>query len=99
MNYTVVNKWNDMDFGGSAMVGTINISREELIAKLGEPIEVNGPRIKERWLIKFENGVVGTIFQDDKCTENEWCVGGFGQYNKKTKENYSLKAVKELLNA
>lgn len=98
MNYQLVNKWNDMDFGGSAMVGMIDLPRKDIVSKLGQPIEVNGERIKERWLIKFEDGLVATIFKDNKCGEEEWCVGGFGNFDKKTKENLHLRAVKQLFN-
>jgi len=98
MNFTVVDKWNDMDFGGSGLVGTINLPREVIVGKLGESTQINSERIKERWLIKFEDGKAATIFKDYKCGDNEWCVGGFGAYDKKTKENLSLRAVKQLFN-
>jgi len=67
---------------------------------LGEPIHTEGAHIADRWLITFEDGTVGTIFTNDKIRnmkENEWIIGGFGQYDKKTKENLSFRAVKELL--
>lgn len=96
MKYEVINKWNDIDFGGSAMVGQINIPYRKLVAMLGEPTQVNGDRIQERWLIKFADGMVATIFSDKKCEDGEWLIGGFGKYDKKTKENLHVRAVKEL---
>tara|TARA_B100001245_G_C22882811_1_gene424648 strand:+ start:780 stop:1091 length:312 start_codon:yes stop_codon:yes gene_type:complete len=100
MNYELHEKWNDMDFGGSALVGTYIIPRDELVKRFGEPTQVNGQRIKERWLFKFEDGTIGTIFNDVKMRrmkENEWCIGGFGHMDKKTKENISYRTMKEML--
>lgn len=100
MKYELHDKWNDYTFGGSALVGSVIITREELVKKFGEPTQVGGERITERWLFTFEDGTVGTIFNDKKIKnqkENEWFVGGFGQYDKKTKENISLRAIKGLL--
>jgi hypothetical protein len=99
MNFNVANEWDDYTFGGSGLVGMINVSREFLVQTLGEPIAVNGDNIQERWLLRFDNGVVATIFSDRKTKADEWCVGGFGDYDKKTKENLSFRAVKELLHA
>lgn len=100
MIYAIHNKWDDYTFGGSAMVGSVIVPRGELVTKFGEPVAVNGDRITERWLFTFEDGTIGTIFNDKKVrhqVENEWFVGGFGQYDKKTKENLSFRAVKQLL--
>jgi len=100
MKFEIVSKWNDMDFGGSALCGSVIISREELVKRFGEPINLEGERITERWLFKFEDGTVATIFNDKKIRrqkENEWFIGGFGHYDKKTKENISFRSMKELL--
>lgn len=98
MKYELLSEWNDVDFGGSGIVGTFFMPRRQLVTFFGqEPIEVNGTRIKERWLIKFEDGLVAIISKLYKDEEDEWCVGGFGNFDKKTKENLHLKAVQELL--
>lgn len=97
MNFTIADNWDDMEFGGSGLVGTINITKELLVHTLGkEPQQLNGEQIKERWLIRFEDGTKATIFRDIKCEQDEWLIGGFGHYDKKTKENISLRAVKQL---
>lgn len=101
MKYELRNKWDDYTFGGSAMVGSFIITRDELVAKFGEPIYVGGERITERWLFVFEDDTIGTIFNDKKVRRpqvNEWFIGGLGRSDKKTKENLSLRAMKELLN-
>lgn len=102
MNYKQHDKWDDYTFGGTALVGSVIITREELVKKFGEPTFVGGERITERWLFEFEDGTIGTIFNDKKIKnqkENEWFIGGFGHYDKKTKENLSYLAVKKLLEA
>lgn len=101
MNYKIHNKWNDMDFGGSALVGSLIMPRDELVKRFGEPTFVGGDRITERWLFTFEDGTVATIFNDKKIRrqkENEWFVGGFGHYDKKTKENISYRTLMEVIN-
>ena len=100
MKYEIKENWDDYTFGGSAMVGSVIMTRDELVRRFGEPVQLNGERVKERWHFVFEDGVVATIFSDVKVRrqkENEWFIGGFGKYDSKTKENLSLRAVKELL--
>lgn len=101
MEYKIHDKWDDYTFGGSAMVGSFgSMTREALVKRFGEPTRVGGERTTERWLFTFEDGTVGTIFNDKKIRnqlENEWFVGGFGHRDKKTQENLSLRAVLQLI--
>ena len=82
--YQLHTMWNDMDFGGSALVGTIDATVEETTKYLGEPMIING-RMDIRWLMKFDDGTVATIFR--YRGETELRVGGFREISaEKVKE-------------
>ena len=83
--YQLHTKWNDMDFGGSALVGTLDTTLEELEKYLGKPPLVNGARIDKRWLLKFDDGVIAVLFNYQGETEVR--VGGFREISaEKAKE-------------
>lgn len=91
--YQVHTRWNDMLFGGSAQVGQVDLTYDEIVSKLGEPLEVNGRYIEHRWLIRFDNRVdakgralVGIIWTHQH--QEGFFVSGFSEEN--------LNAVKEL---
>ena len=83
--YQLHTMWNDIDFGGSALVGTLdNVSLADIEKKLGKPMLVNGARIDKRWLLKFPDGIVATIFNYQGETEVR--VGGFREISKEKVE-------------
>ena len=98
MKYETFNEWNDYIFGGTGLQGYLTATRNELVSKLGEPTKPEGI-IKERWLLKFEDGTVATIFSDAKTHDNEWCVSSLPTMDKKTKVNIGLTNVYHLFNA
>lgn len=75
--YKIHTKWNDMDFGGTGMMGEFNMSVHTLIEKLGNPTFVNSRLIMFRWLIQFDDGTVATIYNHHDTTPGSWMIGGF----------------------
>lgn len=82
---------NDMDIyvGGTYLIGYINISYNMLVKKFGNPTDnYDNYKSDAAWDIKFENGLIATIYnyKDGKnyCGEagtpikkiKEWHVGG-----------------------
>lgn len=92
--YRVHTKWNDMTFGGSALIGYIDTTYEKLCKLFGKPTHVNSKYFDKRWLVEAENGTVFTIFNYQG--EDTYCVGGFGTRNK-DKQNLSLLKAKEII--
>ena len=78
-------KWNDMDFGGSALVGTIDAAPEEITKYLGEPMVIRGLS-DIRWLLKFDDGIVATIFR--YRGETGLNVGGFREISRERVERW-----------
>ena len=78
--------WNDMDFGGSALVGSVDATLEELEEYLGKPMNVNGTRIDKRWLLKFDDGIIATLFNYQGQTQIR--VGGFREISKERIEEW-----------
>lgn len=97
MKYEVINKWNDMDFGGSGVQGGLICSKSKLVELFGAPMQVNSARTEYRWLIKFEDGTRAIITKDPKDEQGKWCINGFG-YKDKEGNNLSVKRVMELVN-
>lgn len=92
--YQIHTKWNDIIFGGSALVGTLDIDYDTLVKYLGEPMVVNGAMIEKRWLIRFDDGTASTIF--NYYNDKHFSVGGFGQTTK-DKQNISYLKTKQLV--
>ena len=73
----------DIDFGGTHRVGTLqDTSREEITRHFGEP---EGPfgKVTDHWQVRFPDGTVATIYDynrsnrmipDDEPTD--WSIGG-----------------------
>lgn len=95
MKYKIYDKWNDMDFGGTGVVGDLYLPKEQLVERFGEPLEVNGQYIEYRWLLKFEDGVPLIISHHKKDSPNHFCIHGFGKTNK-DKQNLTMLKVKEM---
>lgn len=92
--YQIHTRWNDMHFGGSALVGKTDATYSELVQWLGEPMKVGGKMIDKRWLLVFDDGTAATIF--NYYNDDTFSVGGFGATNKE-KQNLSLLKVTELV--
>lgn len=100
MKITQFDHWDDYTFGGSGMVGSFHATLDDLREKFGEPTFVGGQRIDVRWLFQADNGTVFTIYNDRdvrRQTDNQWFIGGFGGYDKKTKANFSYELAKQVI--
>ena len=79
--YQLHTKWNDVIFGGSALVGTLeDVTLEDIEHYLGEPMIVGGKMIDKRWLLRFDDGIVATIF--NYKGEDKVRVGGFREVSR-----------------
>ena len=93
--YKIHRIWNDMIFGGSALIGTTEANYNELEKLFGEPQHVGGKLIDKRWLIEADDGTVFTVFNYQGAVD-KYCIGGFGKSNK-NKENLSLLKAMEII--
>jgi hypothetical protein len=79
---------------GTSLQGFFECTFNDVVAKFGEPIEGDGDKTTVEWVIKFEDGSVGTIY-DYKAGQSpqyfpddlyNWHIGG---HSKKAYDNVS----------
>ena len=98
MKYNLLQEMDGTEFGGIGLQGTFKAPISQIMQAIGSvPMLVDSKRIQYRWLIRFEDGTVATVYNEKGDTENNWCIGGFGKSDKQ-KNNIAVKYVKELLN-
>jgi hypothetical protein len=60
-SFKVVDGWDDKA-NGSSYQGAIDISYNEIVAKLGKPTGNDGHKVDAEWLVEFNDGTVATIY-------------------------------------
>lgn len=80
-----------IDYNFSCLQGHIDISYHQLVDAFGKPTDGDGYKIDAEWVIKFEDGVVATIYNwkngynylgDEGLPVqmiDTWHIGGFSQ--------------------
>ena len=66
--------------GGTYLQGHLHVTYDELVAEFGEPTHVDDGKTQVEWAMKFEDGVVATIYDwktYDMPATTHWHVGGF----------------------
>ena len=54
---------NEIDTVGTSLQGEMDISYDEIVAKLGEPTSNgDGYKVDAEWSLKFEDGTIATIY-------------------------------------
>ena len=79
---------NENNAVGTHLQGYVSTTYDKIVAKYGQPIEGDGYKIDAEWIIEWEDGLVGTIYnwkngrnylgEDGTPTEqiDEWNIGG-----------------------
>jgi len=47
---------------GTSLIGYLTCSYDQVVSKYGLPIEVNDYKVDAEWIIEWEDGIIGTIY-------------------------------------
>ena len=53
---------NQADINGTCLQGHVSITHDKIVAKYGQPIEGDGYKIDAEWIIEWEDGLIGTLY-------------------------------------
>ena len=83
MNQIEVNKqYTEDKTVNTSLKGTIHLTYDELVAKLGEPMPVNNDRVRVEWVLYDKHEDIVAVIYDWKWTHipvqevTEWNIGG-----------------------
>jgi len=79
---------NQTDANGTCLQGYVSTTYDKIVAKYGQPTEGDGYKIDVEWIIEWEDGLIGTLYnwkngknylgKDGTPTKKieEWNIGG-----------------------
>jgi hypothetical protein len=77
------------DINGTCLQGELDVSYKELVKAFGKPEQGDGYKVDAEWMLKFDNGVVATIYnykngksylgKEGTATSKirDWHIGGY----------------------
>lgn len=65
---------------GTSLKGYVRIRYRDLVSLFGKPVKGDGFKTRAEWVLLFEDGTVGTIYDwacsGPKAQNSDWHVGG-----------------------